>query len=537
VTVEAERGSGARRDVIGLTAILLFALAVRAFAWSRTVVMFNDGPVFLAMAEAVGEGRWSEVLAHPYHPLYPTLIALVGGAFPIGIETAGVAVSILGGLLSVAAVFWLARDWFGSEVAWLSAWIVALHPWAVDFSSDVMSDGLYAGLFLVRFVAMARAVEHPNSKNTLVCGFASGLAYLVRPEGAGLLVACVLLLVTRGWVDREQRGRAVAGCAALLLAGAVVILPYVVAVGQETGEFVLTQKKSISSLVGVPRRAGGAADVHGRSHRMDPSSSMLPLPELSVRSDGEGASRPPKSWTGVFEAILRVGATSFAVFRIELLPFVLIGLWACRSNRKAWRGMTLGLPIVLYSGLLVLLVWGVGYVGRRHALAPWLPLVGLAALGWRSLCTALADWGDDRKHSRLARFRTPRAAALALAIVLLIGWGARDLRVRRPERGPVRVAAEWLAINHPASGPVAAQKLRTAYYAKERFVPLPPGHNGLLLNHLRGRAARWVVIDDSKLDDHRGLEEEIGHGLRRVHVVPAAGRNILVLAVEDEPAS
>ena len=180
MTVDAERGSGAPRDAIGLMAILLIALAVRAFAWSRTVVMFNDGPVFLAMAEAIGEGRWPEVLAHPYHPLYPALIALVGGAFPVGIETAAVTVSILGGLLSVAAVFWFVRDWFGNEVAWLSAWIVALHPWAVDFSSDVMSDGLYAGLFLLGFVAMARAVEHPSSKNTLVCGVASGLAYLVR---------------------------------------------------------------------------------------------------------------------------------------------------------------------------------------------------------------------------------------------------------------------------------------------------------------------------------------------------------------------
>jgi hypothetical protein len=192
---------------------------------------------------------------------------------------------------------------------------------------------------------------------------------------------------------------------------------------------------------------------------------------------------------------------------------------------------------MLYSGLLVVLVWGAGYVGRRHALAPWLALVGLSALGWRFLCTELADWSDGRTTSRLARLRTPRAAALALVVVLLIIWGARDLRVRRFDRAPVRAAAEWLAKNHPDSGPVAAQKLRTAYYAGERFVPLPPGHNGLLSDDLRRRAARWVVIDDAKLDDHRGIEEGIGRWLRRVHVVPSGERNILVLAVEADPAS
>ena len=161
MAADAERGSRASRDALALTLILVIALAVRAFAWSRTAVMFNDGPIFLAMAEAIGEGRWAEVLAHPYHPLYPALIAFVG-FFSVELETAAVAVSILGGLLSIAAVFWYVRDAFGDEVAWLAAWIVALHPWAVDFSADVMSDGLYTGLFLVGFAAMARGVDHPN---------------------------------------------------------------------------------------------------------------------------------------------------------------------------------------------------------------------------------------------------------------------------------------------------------------------------------------------------------------------------------------
>jgi 4-amino-4-deoxy-L-arabinose transferase-like glycosyltransferase len=536
VSADAERSSHAIGDGLVLTLILGVGLAARAIAWSRTAVMFNDGPIFLAMAEAIGEGRWAEVLAHPYHPLYPTLIALAA-VFPVELETAAVAVSILGGLLGVAAVFWFVRDAFGSEAARLAAWIVALHPWAVDFSADVMSDGLYVGFFLVAFAAMARAVEHPNVWAALGCGLASGLAYLVRPEGAGLLVAGVLLLIARGWADRAQRGRVVAACAAMLLAGAVLILPFVGMVGQQTGEFVLTQKKSISNLVGASSGIETPADEGRAARNSDQPSASLPLPESAVRSDGQGPRPPPGTWLGLLEAIVRVGTTSLAVFRFELVPFVLLGLWASRSSRKPWREMTLGLPIVLYSGLLVLLVWGVGYVGRRHALAPWLPVVGLSALGWRFLCTALADWDDRRGGARLARLRTPRAAAIALVAVLLIGWGFRDVRPRRVDRAPVRTAAEWLEQNHPNSGPVAAQKLRTAFYAGARFVPLPPGHDGLLADHLRRRAARWVVIDDSKLNDHLGLEAGIGHWLHPVHVVPSEGRNILVLAVKAEPAT
>ena len=141
-----ESASSSLRDGIGLSALLAIALAVRAFAWSRTVVLFNDGPIFLAMAEAVSRGQGEALLQHPYHPLYPVLIALVG-AGPIPLETAAVAVSILGGLLAVIGIFVFVRHAFDRELAWMAAWAVALHPWAVDFSSDVMSDGLYAGFW------------------------------------------------------------------------------------------------------------------------------------------------------------------------------------------------------------------------------------------------------------------------------------------------------------------------------------------------------------------------------------------------------
>ena len=536
MAADVQRGTRASGDALGLALILLVALAVRVFAWSQTAVMFNDGPVFLGMAEAIAEGRWAEVLAHPYHPLYPALIALVA-MLPVSLESAAVTVSILGGLLSIAALFWFVRDAFGREVAWLAAWIVALHPWAVDFSADVMSDGLYTGIFLVSFAAMARTLDDASLKNALVCGLASGLAYLVRPEGAGLLIACGLLLVGRGWVDRVQRGRSARGFAALLLAGVVLIAPFIVAVGQQTGDFTLTQKKSIASLAGVSSRLGSGDREHTGLDAAAAASTSLPLPELAVRSDGEGARRPSRNWCGFVEAIVRVGATSLAAFRFELIPLALVGLWASRGKRKPWHDPALALPIVLYSGLLVLLVWGAGYVGRRHALAPLLPIVGLAALGWRFLCTALAEWDGAPGGAWLARLRTTRGAVLALIVVLILSWGARDLRPRRFDRAPVRAAAEWLAKNHPQSGPVAAQKLRTAYYAGARFVPLPPGHDGLLADRLRRRATRWVVIDDSKLDDHRGLEEGIGRWLRRVHVVRSEGRNILVLAVLAEPAS
>ena len=521
---------------MGLVAVLVVALVVRALAWSNTAVLFNDGPIFLALAEAIGEGRWAEVLAHPYHPLYPALIAFVA-AFSVELETAAVAVSIAGGLISVAALFWFVRDFFDRDVAWLAAWILALHPWAIDFSSDVMSEGIYIGVFLLCFALMVRVVERPTLLRAIACGLTSGLAFLTRPEGAGLLVAGLALLVVRAVGDRALRARAAAGCFVLLLASVLVVGPYVMAVSRVTGEFTITQKKSISRLIADPSSPKVRAELRLEIERWTELARVLPLPEQAIRADGPGATRPDRNVLGVFDAIVRVSTTAMSTFRWELMVLALIGMIGVHSNRRSRRDQAIGLVVVGYMSLLVLLVWGAGYVSRRHALPALIPLIGYSALGVRILWTAGAARLAGRNVSLVSRLQEPRVVCVALVLALVFGWGARDLRARRLDRAPVRAAAQWLAEHQPGTGPVAAQKLRVAYYADARFVPLATGHDGRLENYLRRRGTRWVVIDRAKLSDHRGLAEGIGHWLRLVHTNSTQDRVVFVLSVEPKPAS
>ncbi len=531
-----ERPSLVSGEMIGLGGILLVALAIRVVAWSRTVVLFNDGPIFLAMAEAISRGEGAALLHHPFHPLYPLSIALVS-ALPISLETSAVAVSILGGLLAIVGVFAFVRHAFDQELAWMAAWAVALHPWAVDFSSDVMSDGLYSGLYLMGFASMVRLVERPTVRRAAVCGGWAGAAYLVRPEGAELLIFAAILLVLRSRGAPETRLRAARAGLVLVLSGAVLIAPLILAVGRETGEYALTHKKSLARLAlgsegaDLAGRASTRAAGNGRSARGPRVT--LPLPESAVRADGRRPDRPARSAGGFVEAIFRALGTSLAAFRFELFGFALVGLWLGRSHRRLTREGAIGLSIVLHSGLLVLLVWGAGYVSRRHAFAVWLPLLGFSALGWRALALALAEHVPGPPGRWLGG---PRGRIALLVIVLLLSWGPRDWRLRRSDRAPVRAAAEWLAREHAGSGPVAGQKLRVGYYAKAPFVPLPSGQDGGLAASLRRRGARWIVIDSGKLDHHRGLSEGIGRDFHRVHSEEAAGRRVWVLSIDRKPA-
>jgi Gpi18-like mannosyltransferase len=144
---DAKTAALTRSERLALLALLGFAAALRWLAWSRTVTLFNDGPEFLELAKSAAAGEWDAVLSHPYHPLYSLLVACVH-AVGFDWESAGALVGVAGGTAAVAFLFLFVRDAFGAPAAWIGAGLLALHSRAVEFSSDIQSDGLYLGLFL-----------------------------------------------------------------------------------------------------------------------------------------------------------------------------------------------------------------------------------------------------------------------------------------------------------------------------------------------------------------------------------------------------
>ena len=345
----------------------------------------------------------------------------------------------------------------------------------------------------------------------------------MRPEGVGLAVVAALLLVGRGLLDQERRRAALLATLALAIAVAALMAPLLGALSETRGRFTLTQKKSVMALV---VGESGAVDV---ASELDSPAvrAALPLPRSAEKVDGPGETRPSRDLAGVFEALSRALRTSLSSFRYEIAVFACVGLFALRRRIDPVREATLALPALAYCGVLVLLVWGAGYVARRHALAPLLPLTAYAAFGWRALHVGLAE------RFASARSGATRTGAVTLVLLVCLAgvWGARDLRDRRVDRVPVRRASEWLASREGPGQTVAAQKLRVAYYAKSRFVPLPSGNEAPIRETLLDQGVAWIVIDDGRLGQHRGLTEGLGDWLQIAHEESGSGRRALVLAV------
>ncbi|MCG8592300.1 MAG: glycosyltransferase family 39 protein [Proteobacteria bacterium] len=492
-----------------LAGIALLAVLIRTLSAARLGVISNDGPLFLWLAEALAEGRLWDVLAHPYHPLYPGLVA-VGHVLGLPVEGAALAISVLAGGVSVILLYALVRDAFGSAIGLLAAGLLAIHPLAISVSADVLSDGLYLALFLAAFWCLWRALERHPGGWAFATGLAAGVAYLTRPEGLGVaLLGCAYAgaLALRGlWSWR----RTAAWGALVALGVASVAGPYLVALRWEHGHWMLTPKKSVAVWLGVTDKAPELGE------------SSIPGVVPSLPRAGEPARGTPAVRTSELVGALRAG--------LGTTYWLLLALGLVRiRGRPSRRGWLLGMLVAGYALVWIALATQSGYLSRRHVLPPLVPLFGYVALATAWLGTWLGRLLEGRSGLSLRGWR-PLALGLALVAILML---PRQIEARRGERLAERRAAEWLRDQDRASGAVAAGKMRIAYYAGEPFVPLPSDPPGGMLAYLESRNVRYVIVDQAKVNAHRGLREAVAEGLSELHRVEARGREALVLELRD----
>lgn len=609
---QAGRAGSSGAEAFAWLALVAGAAALRWLAWTRTAVLFDDGPRFLAIARAMDAGWWPTALRDSFHPLYPALTAGLHRLLGLpdtagGWETAGALVGVAGGAAAVGFLLLFLRDAFGRAPAWVGALLLAVHGRAVEYGSDVQSDGLYLGLFTAGLAAGWRAWRSGAPGWAAAAGVAAGLAYLTRPEGLGLalvLVALGLASVLRGrWTLRAGA----AWCTALLLATAACAAPYVLALHAYTGVWALTHKKSLAVLVGAeegatpgapapapapppaaptkrapaspatPPPAAPTAPSPESVEAADPRARSVPLAAPSSRAepappppsapapatpagelrpparapappwlddlglhtpapaqdemepgylaqDGLRVALAPSAPARAWEAARMLLRHARSALQYGVLALVVAGVLACRG-RPAARGLYVLTVAGLYLSVLYALTVSVGYVSRRHALPPLVPLFGYAGIG----ALALGGW-----LAQAAGAPGRRALAGALVVAAFAGGElAGSLEPKRLDELAERRAAEWLRAHAPARGTLAASRQRFGYYAGMPFVPLTGIADEALGGYLSRVGVRYVLVEDAERLEALRLAE--GGAIRVLHHVAVAGQQAWV--VEREAAA
>jgi len=518
------------------------ALAVRAVAYARTDVIFNDGPRFIAIARHMAAGEWTEVFADHFHPLYPWLLRWVHAVVPDW-ELAGALISMIGGSLAVVALHALLRAAFDTRVAWIGALLLALHPYAIRFSADVQSDSVHLALFLFSTALLYRALRDASPTLAFASGALSGLAYLTRPEGASVVVVGLAMTAAAWLRDGWRAGPALRFGAALVAGLGALALPYLLVLRNLAGDWRFSQKKSVFELIGMDAAAAsdapglplwlailglavliGALCVAGRQ-----LARARALEGASVRI-GAGAlagialSTVTAAAVGAPAQAAEFAAVWVSTLRPEQLSLSALGIGSLAQAGPKGRGLFVASFQGLYAVLLFGLLLHYGYVSRRHALPPITLLMGYGALGvvWcaRELESRLGGGSADRGAPGL---RWIAVVVLVLAAIAL----PKAWTDHRSEQLAGRRAAEWLHAQEGAPGPLASRASKLGYYAAREWRPLREQGERRSLDALRAEGVRWLIVEG-----HTPLE--LGSRETERHRESAEGWDAVV--VELEPA-
>jgi len=485
--------------------ILLAALGLRGLVAWRNEVIFNDGPAFLQIAQWMQQGDWNAALSHPYHPLYPALVALVHGIVPDW-ECAAVACSIGAGVASVFVIHRFLRGAYGEQVAWIGAWLLAMHPYAVRFSADVQSDTVYLALFLAALTGLHPALRDQRPVLAFVAGLFAGLAYLTRPEGVGPVVVGMGLAGVAVLRGRWAPGRALGWAAALAAGLALTAGPYVVALRALGGEWTLTRKKSLLELAGLGR-GPSEAEYALRLGETDLPLWLLALAIVVVggaliaglRSLRIGRAGIALGVVGVTllaavaapaESAVMAGVV-VSTLRPELLVLVALGFAVGTREVPGLRTLFVASVLGLYAAVLFGLLLVYGYVSRRHALPPVVLLLGPAALGVPVMADAL---GVAARRVSAARPSQRFWIVVVLLVVTAIAL-PKGLRDHRSEELAGRRAADWLAPRVQPPAVLASGRSKLGYYARLDWRPLRASGGLRPLAELQAEGVRYLIVE------------------------------------------
>jgi hypothetical protein len=285
---------------------------------------------------------------------------------------------------------------FGKFVGFASALMLQILPVAAHITTDGLTEGLYLLCMGTALLYGVKAIRLPGIGAFLLCGLATGVTYLVRPEGllVGFAVgACVGVLASvRRWPFITSTGR----LTALAVGFLVPAVPYMILIGGVTNKPAASG--ILDDLIGSPR----SQLVNARADS--------PAVQQVLFADTWNKDEDGSKLYWVPHAIFKEGTKAF---HFGPAVFALIGLAVAvgRLRREPW----LAVPATLGAGILTaitILAWKNGYVSERHILPLLYVGVFYAAAGMEAI-PRIASWFVNRS-SPLAH---PAVAWVLLAVL------------------------------------------------------------------------------------------------------------------------
>ena len=332
-------GDGRRGVLARVETVLLFALLLRvAWALAVPIVPVSDGVLYDGFARSIASGRG---YAYPnggpltaYWPVgAPALYAALYRVFDVS-HAAVAAFNVGLGVAIVALARAIALRHFGARVALVTAWLLALWPLLIQFTTVFASELPFMALVLAA-VWVWGTERGPLAARAALWGALVAAATYVRPTAWPMLV----LLPALGFLARHDLRRALVEALVAVLVAAALFAPWVQRNQALFGRFVL-----------VATNGGPNLWMGNNPH-----------------SNGGYMELPATAFANEAERDRRLGAEAVAFIRERPLDYLRL----CVQR----IGIT-------YSRESIGVVWNERGLAERYGTAVLLPLKALSALYW-----------------------------------------------------------------------------------------------------------------------------------------------------------
>jgi len=534
-----------------LAAILLGTALLQGVLWARLPTVSADGIIFINIAKRLAAAPLETMRAQDQHPGYAALLlgttrvleAVGYDGDPQAWMVAGLIVSFVCGLASVAVVWLLARDLFDTTIANMAAIIFAVLPVPRALAVDAQSDVTHGFFYLLSAWLATTGLLNGSYRRLAGAGLAGGLAFWIRPEGLEVVLVALPFLVWQGfrlhwpWRRRALSLVAIGGTACM------VAVPYMALAGKITSKQLQVFKAQpvptyIERIAEGKLEAGDEADAIVAAPAPAPVQATVaatPTPPASAANpDPQEDGYSPK-------LVLSLVGLAFAAFinsicqglKFVFIPWYLLGDVALYWRRPAGVQVAfLAMLGVAHVAILMAVYVFSGYIAHRHVL----PLVGIAAP-----FAALGIWHTAEWISGLLKWR-PVYLRTALFVVSCLAVLPYTLRHLNREFVPVIEATRWVTERLEPGGGIICNSPYVPFYGHRpvaELSPLAPTLNEALIKAPNARYDYVVLHVNAHAYQERWLAELLPHYRQVLEILDphkyARPKKVLVLQVKEGP--
>jgi len=457
------------RELLLLLLGVTFGLRLYAVLMAQGIA--PDSAAYGFIARDFLKGNFTKGLSSPAPPLYSFLIFLLSPD-TAHVEIAGRFVSLFFGTLAIIPLFYLIKEALGQKVAIFSALFYSFHPYLVTYSGMLLTETTYWGLFVLSVYFFWTGLENQSVWRAILSGVFLGLAYLTRPEGIGYVLVYLTWAVVYGFLKGEWLKRSIF-IGALILSVLIFVLPYVITIHQETGQWLISKKAVAiqSKLLSNDAEQPNSPNVAQQGKPAGKGSTILMLAKNMIRF-----------FPSVAYRYLRA-------YHFSLWLFLFFGLIRVRQKAIAYE---------LFVGSLVLF--------HLFSLSAWLPSTTRFSVPVIPLSLLWAGAGafEMKRYLEKLKGRNTEKVIFLLVVVAILSQLPQSLKPERGFRSEQKKVGLWLKQNTPQNAIIMSNSPQEAFYADREFVLLPPGIPVLgnpgksyqeIIHYARTQGIRYILVN------------------------------------------